>query len=548
MRTHVINPEKNFAVQAYAGTTGILLAMNMRASRRKGLLGFAIERSPGGAGQFEFQWSSLHFPGKEHTIKKYQATPSDRAPFQKFRWGIYNVEPGTAYDFRVYPVYGTPDTPKLDPPVELSLATHSASIGDHTVVFNRAVAASQAFERKFPQVEALLKKEKKLPIEKWPPEAAAWLTHGVLEQIVGMIAKAGDKTWALDIAIYEYELKAIVDAVNAAKTRGVKLRIIYEAAPGEEQTAQNEASLAQIPASAKRARVPLAIFHHKFIVLSRIEAGKKKPQEVLCGSTNFTENGVYRQANVVHVIRREDAARQYGEMFETLWATATDGSATRAWVDQHSPVQANPGVNIGFSPRSGVPDLQLFTKLIEGAKRDVLFSTAFDLYDTIDNALLGAAGDSILRYGLQNAKSNITGFHADRTADFVVKALLPSGLEGWQAESTKGQVGGLLVHTKVVIVDFTSRSPTIISGSHNLSRNASYANDENYLVIRGNRDLADCYGCEVLRFYDHYRFRYYAAQDKTKTPPGLTADASWTDPYFKAGALKRLDRERFCAL
>jgi phosphatidylserine/phosphatidylglycerophosphate/cardiolipin synthase-like enzyme len=548
MRTYITNTKKDFAVQAYAGTTGILLAMNVSNARRKKLLGFAVERSAGGTGKFEFQWSSLHFPGVDHTNEKYKATPTDKAPIQKFRWGIYNVEPGRAYDFRVYPVYGKFDDPKLDDPLSLNLATHSATVGDHTVVFNRAVAASQAFEREFPEVGKLLKTHKKLPIEKWPADAATWLTRGVLEQIVGIIEKAKDNKWAIDLAIYEYELAAIVDAINAAHDRGVKLRVIYHAAPGEKQTEENEHSLKKIPKSAKRGRVPLALFHDKFIVLSKVESGQRKPQEVLCGSTNFTENGVYRQANVIHVIRREDAAQQFAAIFDQIWSAPIDGAATREWVNKNNPLKVNNGLNIGFSPRSGVGDLELFVKLIKGAKRDVLFSTAFDLYDTIDDALLGEPNDPILRYGLQNSKSRITGFHADRDADFVVKALLPKGLEGWQAESTKGQLGSLLVHTKVVIVDFTGKKPTVISGSHNLSRNASYSNDENYLIIRGNTDLADCYGCELLRFYDHYRFRHYASQSDKKTPPMLVPTDAWTDPYFKAGALKRRDREAFCPL
>jgi hypothetical protein len=225
-------------------------------------------------------------------------------------------------------------------------------VGDHTVVFNRAVAASQAFEREFPEVGKLLKKDKKLPIEKWPAAAASWLTRGMLEQIVGLIEKAKDNTWALDVAIYEYELAKIVDAVDAAQKRGVKLRVIYEAAPGEEQTAQNEANLTKIPKEAKRARVPLAIFHDKFIVLSRIESGEKKPAEVLCGSTNFTENGVYRQANVVHVIRREDAAQDYAKVFETIWNTSGDGGATRQWIDANNPV--TPFSNQAFNARTAV--------------------------------------------------------------------------------------------------------------------------------------------------------------------------------------------------
>lgn len=548
MRSRVVNAAGTVAVQGYAGTTGILLAMNVAEEKRRDLLGFAIARRRTGDSRFQFQLSSLHFPGQPHMLPKFNATPSDRAPIQKFRWGIYNVEPGTGYEFRVHPVYGTPAKPKLDDPLELRLATHSAAVGDHTVLFNRAVAASQAFEREFPELDQLLATQKTLPIEKFPPAAAAWLSRGMLEQIVGFLAQATDASWALDIAIYEYELKAIVEAVNAAQARKVKLRVLYHAAPGEDQTAQNEASLQGIRTTSKRGRVPLNIFHHKFIVLSRLVGGKRRPQAVLCGSTNFTENGVYRQANVVHVLRRPEAAAKYAELFAQIWAQPTEGGATRTWIDGANPVADAPGVNIGFSPRSKLPDLALFEKLIRGATRDVLFSTAFDLYDTLEDALLGQPGDNVLRYGLQNSRSRITGFHADRDADFVVKALLPAGLEGWQQESLKGQVGNILIHTKIVIVDFTGDSPVVISGSHNLSRNASYSNDENYLVIRGDRDLADCYACELLRFYDHYRFRFYAAQNPGKKSLLLAPEGSWTVPYFKRGNPKRLDRERFCAL
>ena len=40
-----------------------------------------------------------------------------------------------------------------------------------------------------------------------------------------------------------------------------------------------------------------------------------------------------------------------------------------------------------------------------------------------------------------------------------------------------------------------------------LSKSASEGNDENFLIVHGNTDVADCYGCELMRLYDHYRFR-----------------------------------------
>jgi len=102
----------------------------------------------------------------------------------------------------------------------------------------------------------------------------------------------------------------------------------------------------------------------------------------------------------------------------------------------------------------------------------------------------------------------------------------------------------------VIVVDFTSDSPVVISGSHNYSDPASTGNDENYLIIKGNRDVADYFGCELLRVYDHYRFRYVAkdiyTSEKTKAKaPKLTPDDSWTKPYFDAKELKMTDRLRF---
>jgi phosphatidylserine/phosphatidylglycerophosphate/cardiolipin synthase-like enzyme len=127
--------------------------------------------------------------------------------------------------------------------------------------------------------------------------------------------------------------------------------------------------------------------------------------------------------------------------------------------------------------------------------------------------------------------------------------MLSSGLEGFLKESTKGQRGNILIHTKLIVVDFTSDSPVVISGSHNLSKAASDGNDENYLVIRGNTDVADSYGCELMRLYDHYRFRFAARRHKKSGQQQkrlvLAIDDTWTDRYFEEGTLRMADRLRF---
>ena len=545
MRKLKKNAQDTFRVKAYAGTDGVLLAFDLDPSRKPNFLGFAIEQQEQGKA-WQWLWSSLTFPGKAHTIPKYGATPTNLAPIQKFRWADYTIDPGTTCRYRVHLAYVGANQPALGESLEIEVTADDGMPKDHQVYFNRAVAASQAFGRNFPQLDDLLLKNKKMPIEDWPAEPREWLEDGLLDAILQFIDRAKDKSWALDVAIYEYELKAIVAAVDAAHKRGVNVRVLYHAKKDDEQTSQNEASLKKIPVAKKRGRVTSKIFHNKFIVLSKINAaGERVPQAVLCGSTNFTENGVYRQANVVHVADDKTVAACYLKLFKVIWDDPADVSSTRKWINANNPIVCNQPLFAGFSPRTGKADLDEFIRIINAADKDLLFATAFKLPENVLDALLGADNDPVLRYGIQNTASRITGYHADRTAEFTTPALLRNGLDGWVKEGLRGQKGNLLVHTKVIVANFTTDHPTVISGSHNLSVPASNGNDENYLIMRDDTDLADRYGLEVLRFYEHYRFRYYANLLKLKQVRPLEVDDSWADAYYKPGHLKQLARLRF---
>ncbi|MGH8579833.1 MAG: phospholipase D-like domain-containing protein [Gammaproteobacteria bacterium] len=543
MRKLKKNAQDTFRVKAYAGTNGVLLAFDLDKARKPGFLGFGIEQKEGNKA---WQWllNSLTFPGKAHTIPKWGATPSNLAPIQKFRWADYSIEPGTTCRYRVHLVYVDP--PALGEALEIEVSTDDGKPKDHRVYFNRAVAASQSFGRKFSDLDKLLSRNKNMPIEDWPAAPREWLENGLLDGILRFISRAMDEKWALDVAIYEYELEAIVDAVNEAHKRRVEVRVLYHAKKGDEQTSENVASLKKIPAAKKRGRVTSKIFHDKFIVLSRINAaGKRVPQAVLCGSTNFTENGVYRQANVVHVTGDKAVATRYLDLFDVIWNDPADVASTRKWINDNNLIDPSKKLFAGFSPRTGKADLAEFINVINAADRDLLFATAFKLPEDVLNALLGTANDAVLRYGIQNTTSRITGFHADRTAEFTASALLSNGLEGWVREGLRGQRGNLLLHTKVIVANFTTDNPVVISGSHNLSVPASNGNDENYLIMRDATDLADRYGLEILRFYEHYRFRYYAKKLKLKEAKPLEIDDSWADDYYRAGHLKELARLRF---
>ena len=72
----------------------------------------------------------------------------------------------------------------------------------------------------------------------------------------------------------------------------------------------------------------------------------------------------------------------------------------------------------------------------------------------------------------------------------------------------------------------------MITCSHNLGYRASYCNDDNLLIVRGNRALAIAYAVHVLDLYDHYVFRARLQQDlrasKTAISPLIGRGPRWT--------------------
>ena len=102
-------------------------------------------------------------------------------------------------------------------------------------------------------------------------------------------------------------------------------------------------------------------------------------------------------------------------------------------------------------------------------------------------------------------------------------------------------VVGLAAHNAVMLVDPLGPRPIVVTGSANFSKASTETNDENMLVIRGDKRIADIYFGEYLRLYSHYAFReavkiYLAKKKGGKpeewTPQFLVADDSWMDPYF----------------
>jgi phosphatidylserine/phosphatidylglycerophosphate/cardiolipin synthase-like enzyme len=118
-----------------------------------------------------------------------------------------------------------------------------------------------------------------------------------------------------------------------------------------------------------------------------------------------------------------------------------------------------------------------------------------------------------------------------------------NGFDRWLGELDRitNHVNVHWIHLKFMLVDPLSDDPLVVTGSANFSDASTSTNDENMLVIKGNKRVADIYLGEYMRLYSHYAFRE-AVQIFIEKNPGakpedmkqgfLQEKGDWTAPYF----------------
>ena len=118
------------------------------------------------------------------------------------------------------------------------------------------------------------------------------------------------------------------------------------------------------------------------------------------------------------------------------------------------------------------------------------------------------------------------------------------------AERLTGFNKNLYIHDKFILTDPLGEDPVVVTGTANFSKPSQNANDENMVVIRGNKRVADIYFGEFMRIFDHLYSRYIVRKlkEEGKNDPDagyLKEDWKlWVPQNFKDGP-KQLRRKAF---
>jgi PLD-like domain len=419
VRSSSTTASKRVSAKAVAGARVVSLHLNIDAEAdRDAFFGFSLRKrelkKADGPEKAEGDRKSSFYPLGGFKSLSWGGNQPDEKLIQAFQWADYGVSPGKRYEYEVTGVFSHADREAClliveTEPSELAKPVSRASKqaeGDaaaavpvHDVVFNRGVAGSQAYARKFGN---------RAPEECDDPAAAfAWLSAGLEEALIGFVEQAAAahadranpvKQVALRVAAYEFKYEKFLLALKSAAEAGVDVAITYDSKGNRKGElvknaveADEAIEAAGLPRALLTRRTRATISHNKFIV--RLEDGK--PTAVWTGSTNFTAGGIFGQSNVGHVVHDPRTAGLFLDYWLALRTDPTLRSLT-AVTEKLTPLPhaiAPRSTHVVFSPRSSDAALRLYAYLFACARDTVCLTAAFGVTAFFRDLLI-ADGDA----------------------------------------------------------------------------------------------------------------------------------------------------------
>jgi phosphatidylserine/phosphatidylglycerophosphate/cardiolipin synthase-like enzyme len=543
---------------AYIGDGSVLLAFNLDKKPSADFAGFAVKRIPPHGKHF-YLLNRLDFTtpitrGTKPEAREY--TPSNLAPFQKFRWVDFpsTIESGN-YTYEITSMhFAKNDGLEEGVAVALTFEMVPEKFENFEFGFTRGYLSSQAYARRFRNAPIRPKGKKTVDFDTSPFERRyKWLGSHARKMILDFLKEAiQDDSSSVDVFAYDFDEPDILRSLKKLETR---LRIFIDNSSSHTGLGALEPEVVEtLKESAGAEQVKLG--HFRRYAHNKVFIQKKggKAVRVLTGSANLSVRGLYVQANNVLLFDDPEVASLYEEAFNQAFY---DPTATQSQFDDSEIANqvfkitsaGCPKTAIAFSPhRDPLTSLRPIIDAIETADSSVMFAIMeLGGGGPVLEGIRALGTKQVFTYGVTQSTRNIRIFKPGSNKGSVVpfgylKDKVPAP---FRREWSGG--AGQVVHHKFIIVDFNDSNPVVFTGSSNLSEGGEKDNGDNLLAIF-DRGVATAYAIEAVRLLDHYHFRQ-KMMGATKARPmklqGLSEKPSWWEDYFDSDHIKYNDRLLF---
>lgn len=303
----------------------------------------------------------------------------------------------------------------------------------------------------------------------------------VEERLVALVGAvpAGGK---LELCQYQFGRPAVVQAVTNAARRGVRVRLVVE----KDNVNVHVARLAAMPNATVVTEDRSSLMHNKFILFDQ-GGSSAVADTVWTGSMNLTTDGMTKDAQNVVVFQDAAVAALFAAEFRQMWSNRLFGTTKTAVPPPPPRVYTVAGrtVEVWFSPKDGAG--QRLRQLVDAATASVCFNIfTFTTNAGVVRALTNAARRGVKVTGVFDAFSG-GNYGAAGAFTVLSQANLPVFRDRVDGQPPSLQY---LLHHKFMVIDAETSSPVVVTGSFNWTAAADNQNDENMLVIRGDRCLA----------------------------------------------------------
>ncbi len=299
-------------------------------------------------------------------------------------------------------------------------------------------------------------------------EVNAGVNHYSLEK--RLVARLSNAEERIDAALYHLSAAPVANALIEAHHRGVQVRIVTETDNMDEEEI---GQLQEVGIPIADDGDPDSYMHHKFIVIDE--------RYVWTGSYNTTYNGAYKNNNNVILIDSVRLAYNFTQEFRELFLREQVGKPFDRYMT-YPHVTLNDGTEIFtyFSPHTDT--IRPLLETIRSAKTSIHFMAFSFTHDMIGGAIRNRFESGVDVQGVFESRQV-----DDRYSEYnaMKDARIPVSLD-----ENRGAM-----HHKVIVID----GETVITGSYNFSKNAENNNNENLLIIKGNREIAAAYLAEFER-------------------------------------------------
>jgi len=292
-----------------------------------------------------------------------------------------------------------------------------------------------------------------------------------------LIDKINAAQTSIHIASFEFDLTPVAEALIAAKQRGVDVRWVTDDESGlgaDEEPGHGQFAMLKKAGIEVRSDNRTALMHNKFWIFD----GKI----LWTGSTNITENGIFKQNNNTIVIHSPELATMYEREFQEMW-DGKFGPTSPSQLNDQTMVLNGSQIAVIFTSEDPALEKAIIP-IVKSAKKSIRF-LAFSFTDyPLADAMSQRAQAGVDVAGVFEKTGSETEASELKT---LMCRKIPVRQDGNPS----------FLHDKVIVVD----ERIVITGSLNFSTNAEESNDENVIII-DNAEIARLYMQEFERVWN----------------------------------------------